>query len=290
MEDPWLKHKEKPIHNLVISGGSIGGLIVAGVWRAMEEYGRHSDIVNIAGCSVGSIFALLISLGYNAYELKTVCKNFRYKDYASLNILCMFEKLGLEDGDNIMRLLKTLTTLKIGSVCEGDKLTFRQLYNITGRRLHVNAYCIEDDCGAYFTVDNTPDMPVLLAIRMSIAIPLVLTAVRHNGKTYVDGGLDNVFPISIFPAENTLGIRIINRESVFTEAASTEVSYDFSDFVLALLKNLYKRLWTGIIGLEEYRVIEVHTGVSSLSLDINRQDRNRLIDKGYEAASAKLKR
>jgi predicted acylesterase/phospholipase RssA len=197
----------------------------------------------------------------------------------------LFEQLGLEDGQHIMALLKRLTELKIGGVCEGDRLTFHQLFIITGRCLHVNAYCIEDDCGVYFSVDRTPDMPILLAVRMSISIPLVLTAVRYENKTYVDGGLDNVFPISLFPADETLGIRIINSESLFNDMSGDSA---FGDFVWALLKNLYKRLWTGIDALYNYRVIEVHTGISSLSLDLSRQDRNRLMDKGYEAARTKL--
>ena len=277
--DPWIKHHDKPIRNLVISGGSIGGLIVAGVWRVIEEARLNKDIVNLAGCSVGSIFALLICLGYNARELAVICKYFRYKDHSSLSILGIFEQLGLEDGKNIMTLLKRLTELKAGNV-EGE-LTFRSLFVITGRRLTVNAYCVEDDCGTVYSLQDSPDMPVLLAVRMSIAIPLVLTPVKYGGKTYVDGGLHDVFPLRMFNSAETLGIQIINRDTVFDMDEE-------SGLIIALLKNLYKRLWTDRAELKEYRVIQVYSGVSSLSLDLSRQERKMLINKGYEAAVKKV--
>ena len=44
-------------------------------------------------------------------------------------------------------------------------------------------------------VKTEPDMPIRLALRMSMSIPAFFTAVPYQGRTYIDGGVVDNYPI-----------------------------------------------------------------------------------------------
>ncbi|MEJ1160508.1 patatin-like phospholipase family protein [Prosthecomicrobium sp. N25] len=47
---------------------------------------------------------------------------------------------------------------------------------------------------AYFNADTAPDMPIAVAGRISMSIPLYFASVDFNGKTWVDGGVGSNMP------------------------------------------------------------------------------------------------
>ena len=49
-----------------------------------------------------------------------------------------------------------------------------------------------------FSHEHTPDMPVAMAIRISMSIPLFFTAIRQRNQIYVDGGIFDNYPIKLF--------------------------------------------------------------------------------------------
>ena len=57
------------IKNIVLSGGEMMGLCYIGVLKFLEENNIIPSIENILGISIGSLFAVMLSLNYN-YEQK----------------------------------------------------------------------------------------------------------------------------------------------------------------------------------------------------------------------------
>ncbi|MDI1351255.1 MAG: patatin-like phospholipase family protein [bacterium] len=55
--------QQRPIKNLVFSGGGAKGVVYPGAFRAMQESGLLARVSNIAGASAGAITAALISVG-----------------------------------------------------------------------------------------------------------------------------------------------------------------------------------------------------------------------------------
>ena len=55
---------------LVLSGGSEKGVAYIGILKFLEEINILPDIECIYGVSVGSVFAVLVSIGYNSTELE----------------------------------------------------------------------------------------------------------------------------------------------------------------------------------------------------------------------------
>ena len=63
-----------------------------------------------------------------------------------------------------------------------------------------------------FSHENTPDVSVLTAVRMSISVPFLFTPVEYNGNIYVDGGITYNFGLNYCEPTTTLGIAITNKK------------------------------------------------------------------------------
>lgn len=279
MSDPWDKYNGRPEY-LVMSAGSMGGLSLIGVWRALEEAGLTAGLKGFAGSSIGAVFALLFTLGYESEELQRLAHKLSYNKLADLQLLGLLSKMGVESGKGIMKLLRGLLKAKTGR----RELTFREHWNITGKYLCIAASCTRHEQCDYFSVSSTPDMSVLQSIRMSIAIPWVITPVPLGGCMYVDGALFDPCPALQFPVQTTLVILIQN------ETMNTADLHNFAQYTLGILFGVYKRLHAPQYEriMEEYRTIEIHTGAASMTFSMNREERKRTIETGYRAAKEKL--
>jgi predicted acylesterase/phospholipase RssA len=58
----------------------------------------------------------------------------------------------------------------------------------------------------FFGIESCPEMPVLLAIRMSFGVPLLYTPVVHKGCVFVDGGLMCNCPIDFVESTELRGM------------------------------------------------------------------------------------
>jgi predicted acylesterase/phospholipase RssA len=264
------------IENIVFSGGGIGGIAYIGVLKLLEELHLLPGITHYSGCSIGAIFATLISLNYTYQELKTLMVNFRYKEILDLQLLGLLENMGIETGKNIIELIQKLIWRKIGRM----DLTFEEHWQITGRHLHINASCVETDGVEYFSKSTTPTMSVILAIRMSIAIPPVIAAVKFKGKTYVDGGIHDPFPIGIFDPEKTLGFRLAN------DTVSIDNLHPFVTHMSSIILSLYRRI--SYKTDSNYTIIDIKTGTSTLKINLSKADRLSAIERGYDSFRKEL--
>lgn len=260
-------------HNIVFSSGSMGGLAFIGAWKALQEQGLTKNIIRFSGCSIGSVMAMLCSIGYTSDELEKIAIQFRFKDVADCQMLSVFQNFGIDTGDKIECLLRELLYFKTGH----HDLTFGRLYSITGRQLWINTSCVEQDRPYYFSHIMSPNMSVIKALRMSISIPVVIAPVRYNGLTFVDGGLHDPCPVGMFSVTDTLVLRVKNKHH---EAVGHE--YDFFTYVTQMLSSVYRRIHTKINQqIAQYNVVWLDTGVGTLTLNIKRSMRRKLIDIGY---------
>ena len=260
------------IENIAFSGGGIGGIAYIGVLRYLEEKKIIQQIRQYSGCSIGAIFATLISLGYSSEELKCLMENFRYKTVLDIQLLGLLENMGIETGKRLLLFLGKLINRKIGR----PDLTFEEHWQITGRRLFLNASCVETDTVEYFSAIHSPKMSVLKAIQMSIAIPPIIAAVKYNKKTYVDGGIHVSLPITLFEPSRTLGFQLEN------EAMTIENMHPFILHMYRIILSLYRRVNYQTYG-SEYKVIHIKTGTSTLKINLSKEERIYTIQRGYES-------
>jgi NTE family protein len=273
----------KTIHTLVLSGGGMKGIAYAGVFKFLEEIQQKKkfynklkiDIKTLCCVSVGSILGLLFVLKYTSQEIEEeiLLKNFKtLKDFDTLNF---FENFGIDTGNNIMswvesQLIKRKLELNI---------TFRELYiwnnidfqvavtNLSKQKLEIHNHL------------NTPNIPVLESIRMSISLPFYFKSIKRDNCFYIDGGIMNNYPIRLFTnLEGVLGCNLLSAQNDNNEI--TEINA--LDTYICTLANC---LFNGTIILNEEemkKTITIQTDEkNTLNFLLSRTQKKKLIKLGY---------
>jgi NTE family protein len=167
-------------------GGACAGLV--GVARAFEEAGVRPEV--IVACSGSAIWASMWAAGLTSDEMAEFSLSWRGEDYLdiqwaklprfALSALRGFS--GLAKGEAIEHLFnQRVLGLRAGEL-EIPLTTI--VYNMDLGRVE------------YFGTRTTPGVTIGELVRIAIALPLFVEAVRVNGHLYVDGGI-----IELIPAE-----------------------------------------------------------------------------------------
>lgn len=212
------------IKNLAFKGGGVLGIAYAGAIKVLEERQVLQNVEKVAGTSAGAITATLVSLGYNASDIKSIVNGTSFKSFEdSKNIFRIFTKYGLYAGDATLAWLKQQITQKKDKNLSANA-TFRDFHNAGCRDLYVFASDLNLRNLAEFSFRATPDVIVAEAVRASMSIPLFFKAWRFsnnnpNDHIYVDGGMIYNFPIEIFdqdeiPNPETMGLYLSNVKGI----------------------------------------------------------------------------
>lgn len=168
---------------LVLGPASMGIFALIGSLKALEP--KLVDVKEISGSSAGAIIALLLARGMSIDEILEVALSLDIPKFVKLRIGSFFNKFGFVDLGPIRD--------KLVEVCGGDP-TFEEL----DMKIYVSAYCLNTSTTEYFSKDTHPKMKVIDAVCMSMAIPLIFACGRYEGKTYVDGGTQEQYPMAPF--------------------------------------------------------------------------------------------
>ncbi len=186
------------IDTLILSGGGYYGLAYIGVIKLLEDKQIIHNIKSYIGVSIGSLVALLAVLGYSADELKvliqTDIKLSKILEINADNVFNIFDKMGINTGAYIEETIKTLIAARGYS----PYITLEKLQELTGKSLHVGfTRCFRNQFILAGPDSEYKDMPVWLAVRASISLPIILEPVADylTDDLLVDGGLINNNPI-----------------------------------------------------------------------------------------------
>lgn len=194
--------------NLVLSGGSVYAFSHMGALFRLQEKGLIDvkRLKAIAGASAGSLFALLIVLGFSLTDIWDFIRNIDINKLVKPDFFSFINEFGVDSGNVILNILEDIlfNTTKIRSI------SFKQLFDLTKIHLTVVGSCLTTKEIVYFDHINTPDLSVALAVRISIGMPGFFAPVKYENKMYVDGALLNNFPMNLFEdkLDETIGILI----------------------------------------------------------------------------------
>lgn len=185
------------IKNVVLSGGSVKGLAFIGVVQYLEESSILAHVDRFVGTSVGAIFCFMLSIRYTYQDiLQFVTTHFVTKQPPHepdiTQYLHCFETWGLDNGDYLSDLFRQILHTKYPHL---EDITFLELAKCSGKDVMICGANLTKRRSEYFSVNTTPHMSVLLALRISCSLPIVFTPVTWNGDLYVDGGLYDNFPM-----------------------------------------------------------------------------------------------
>ncbi len=183
--------------NLVFESGGIKGLSYIGTIKILEELEILNSIKRYAGSSVGSIFAVLLCLGYTYKELCDIengIKNNILKNKCICTTFCnLFRKKGLYKNNIIKNLISKILQSKVD-----PNITLLDLYRKTGKDLVIIACNLNNKKGIYFHYCKYPDIKLIDAIMCSICIPGLITPYKIKNEYFVDGSIIESYPIWIF--------------------------------------------------------------------------------------------
>src|SRR6056300_457924 len=100
-----------------------------------------------------------------------------------LNLKCFMNKYGLVD-------LKPIRE-KFVDILESDP-TFLDIE----KKIYISAFCVNTSKTVYFSKDTQPNMKIIYALCMSIAVPFIFSSYTYDGMVYVDGGTLETLPTS----------------------------------------------------------------------------------------------
>lgn len=287
--------EKRQFKSLVLSGAVLKGSLFLGCIQKLKDDGLFSAIDTFVGSSSGSIVCLLTVLGYDPLAALETCNN-QLDDYSKKsidieNILGITTTLGIDDGADIIEWLSSCIECKLHQ----PDATFLELAKKTGKNLIVCASDVTTSDVKYFSLDDTPDMSVITAVRASIAVPYLFTPVTIDDHIFVDAGLFNNFPIdrmrpSIF--KDTLGIEIESK-------AYKPETVDILSFTCMMVNGLLTKINTKIENTPStkstviwhfYDEKESMLTIDPLSFRLKVDDgmMHDYFDKGYQFAGEKL--
>lgn len=265
--------------NLVISGGSTKGIASIGAIKYLVEnkFIDLSKLKAIAGTSVGAILALLITVGFTIDEIWDFTMCLDIKKMFRPNFLEVIDKCGVENGQFILNFIEDIIFNKTGI----SKITFKQLYDITGIHLTIVGSCLTTREVVYFDHVNTPTFVVSFASRISISIPGFFTPVDFDNKKYLDGGMINNYPINLFDdcLDKTIGIFICNDFN--TDYKCLE------EFFLAIINlfmyNYYQKA-VSYYSKNTIHIKNIPNNINIINFNIDMSTKQKLFQLGYNAS------
>lgn len=215
---------QNKITNLVLEGAGVGAISYAGFFDKVEESGilKINDISRVAGVSSGAIAALQVALNYSPAEMIAVIQRTDFKKFADApggimaDVLRLFTEEGIYNDEYLYCYIRELIKAKT----DNENLTFHDLQNMKEAHHFKDLYVLatklfminnQPEAQAFiFSHEHTPYARVADAIRASASLPIIFPPMRlreekdgkytihSDGNVYVDGGMIESYPITIF--------------------------------------------------------------------------------------------
>lgn len=303
----------------VFESGGVRGIGLVGALSVIEQ--RYA-LQNVAGTSAGAVVAALAAAGYTAAELRQIMLAQDLHTFtdgglldavpgldAITHAIDILFQLGMYKGDTFLHFMEKKLAAK-------NVHTFRDLHYRGYRegvddakykyRLRVVAsditqgrmLVLPEDIAGYREFHGNPDeLPVALAVRMSMSIPLFFKPVRLTNRAgqscvIVDGGILSNFPVWLFdsdgePAWPTFGFRLVAGDA--TQGKPPPVQHRIEgplSEVVAIFDSAMNALDAYYIKKDNFvRTIAIDTlGVNPRDFTLTNATKTRLYKSGVTAA------
>ncbi|MFZ4547950.1 MAG: patatin-like phospholipase family protein [Bacteroidales bacterium] len=193
---------QRPKVGLVLSGGGAKGISHIGILQAIDSAGLKIDF--ITGTSMGSIIGGLYAIGYSGKDLENISNSLDWD--AILSNKPNYPDISIDEKDEYGKYsvelgIKGLKPQIGTGLIESEELwltlneLFFPVYNIKDfSKFNIPFKCIATDLsdGKAVVLSNGE---IVTAVRSSMAIPSVFTAIDYDSTKLVDGGIIRNFPV-----------------------------------------------------------------------------------------------
>src|SRR5918912_2189287 len=229
---PGLRGKRVAV---VGSGGSGACVTLVGVARAFEEANVRPDA--ISACSGSAVWGAMWAAGMTADEMADFSLAWRPQDYLDIQwarvprfaLSAMRGFTGLAKGEALERLF--------------DRRLWHMSAGETDIPFHTTVYNVDRGRLEQFGSETTPDLTLGELVRIAVALPVAVEAVRVEGDLYVDGGVIDAFPTE--PLVEDGGFDHVFGLNVLLPPGLTGDDVDGSDAARLSLLDLSRRIAAG---------------------------------------------
>ena len=275
------KIPEKPtdFDTLVLSGASSKGFLLLGSLQYILDNHLHYKISNYIGTSVGAMIGYLLAIGYTPIEIMVyVCTHRLLERIQNLNLVAMINGNGASSYTSIQEQLEKMTIEKIGYLP-----TLGNLKTKFGKSLTCVTFNLTIEKIEYISSESHPDIPCLVALRMSANLPFVFNNFKYNNSMYIDGGICDNFSIDI-------GEKIGNKVLGIYVSPDKDGEVNYND--LGVIEYIYRLMFIPISQATQAKIQSVNINTKIIRLqtdtirffdfDLSGQQKMQLFSDGYQ--------
>lgn len=306
----------------------MNGFCHIGFLERLHKENFLEKVDTIVSTSIGSVIAALFAIGYTPTEIFSNLVDVNHTILKYEDLLQFFYKFGAESGEYFMAYLMDLFLKKNVA----PTITFAQLEKEKGIRLVITGSNLNRQEAVYYTswslekdscfkcescltqnrdqVENFVykcsryrDMSVLEAVRISISIPFLFTAVQKDDCLMVDGGVTDNFPIEYayqdllnrHRIQNEDLLQVVREEDVSTKLIGCNICTVSMQSILSLESYLYSVICCSFQQKYSPKLVDCTVTVpltminSSIAFDASVNDKMKLLDIGKEKTDHFLK-
>ena len=266
---------------LVLSGGGCKGISILGSIQYMKDNEYLNNINIYIGTSVGSIICYLLSIGYNPTEIISyICTNQILEKIQFLDIVSMINGGGASSFSFIQEHLERMTVDKIGRY-----ITMKDLYTQFNKKLICCTYNLTTESTEYICYENHPDMPCLVALRLSSNLPFIFDKYKYQNNFYIDGGVSNNFPIDIGDklGNKVIGIYINEHNENNEDKNLNILEYFYKLILIPVIKNIKSKIKSLS---SKCTILSINTeNIGMFQFDISTTTKLNMFSNGYTQTS-----
>jgi len=283
------------IKALVFEGGSVKGSAFSGAITYLEENKLLTNVNHFAGSSAGAIVAGALAVGYKSHEIRKIMMETDFSEFKHCNWITKHSKTaqlyslihhwGIYDSSYFYEWFGNLMERKTGN----KDITFGDIKDRYGNIVVITGTNLTKRATTFFSHTNHRTMPLRLAVRISMSIPLFFKPVIFEKELYVDGGLLTNYPIQVFDYQidpkYVIGFNLLSGDE-----SPNRTLFNGSDEInniLQLIKSIALSCHTQIERLhissgDWKRTVPINTeDVSGADFNISKSVKNRLYSEGY---------
>ena len=270
---------------IVISGGSIKGITALGSVQYLYDNFLNEKLENFIGTSCGAIICYLLSIGYTPIEIMIyICTHHLVEKIQQFNLIDMINGNGAISYNPINDILEKMTLEKIGRL-----ITLGELKEKYKKKLICVTYNATIKKTEYLSSENYPELPCLIALRMSSNVPLLFDTFKYTNNYYLDGALSDNFPLE--KAEE-IGSKVIgfvlHSQNPPDNPSNKMLEYFFGIINIFIKDNTDKQIMNKS---EKSTIINLYSNVSHMfDFFVKSRDKLEMFSEGYQILKKEIEK
>lgn len=294
--------------NLIFEGGGVRGFAYIGAILKLEEMDLVKNFKRFSGSSVGSLFAVLLCIGFTGKELLSLSTELDLtlpSKCGCSKLYSIWNNMGVYPLTKLEKTIRNVLERKVN-----PNITLFDLYEKTKKDLVIVVTNLNKKRGVYLHHITFPHVKLIDAILSSISVPTVFQPrkMKYTGTDdyYVDGGVIDNYPIWVFNDLNKLEQGRIDEIDKESDIPSTTLGLKLLSYGEKNTRNVFEGR-VDILDIQTYLSQLVNTfilqiersditpsyikqtipinvpDISFINFDLNQRQINELIDFGKKS-------